>query len=206
MENVDSLKLLGVSFSDTATTTSHICSKAATAGKLVGMLRRQSDFLSEEARFRIYVTTIRPVMEYGSPVYGNAAKYSLAALDRIQRRAMRLFPSYRLDPLSLRRDVGALCQLYQILAKDCPPLVSDHIQPVIQQFARQTRHAETSHSRTLTLGKSKTERHQNSFLPATSRLWNRLSESTVCSVSCSRFKLCACRELRSWQPPNSYDS
>ena len=72
ISRTDSMKLLGVTFSQDGTVKEHLTSKAATAGRLLGMLRRQSKFLSEEARYRVYVATTRPIMEYGSYVFVNA--------------------------------------------------------------------------------------------------------------------------------------
>jgi len=72
ISRTDSMKLLGVTFSQDGTVKEHLTSKAATAGRLLGMLRRQSKFLSEEAGYRVYVATTRPIMEYGSYVFVNA--------------------------------------------------------------------------------------------------------------------------------------
>ena len=127
LEEVRELKLLGITFDNSGTATRHILSKAKTAGKLVGMLRRQSPFLSEAARFQIYVATIRPIIEYGCPVFVNAAQYALDALDKVQERAQRLFPDKKLDLLKLPRDVSDLCLLYSVISGSSP-------QPVIGWF------------------------------------------------------------------------
>jgi len=66
----------------------HIASKAATVGKLLGMLRRQSAYPSRSARYHVYVSTVRPVMEYGSPVFGNVPRGYLGQLDKLQRRLL----------------------------------------------------------------------------------------------------------------------
>ena len=196
IQEVSSLKLLGVEFTNTATVTNYILAKAATGGKLVGMLRRYSDFLSEKARHHIYLASIRPIMEYASPVFVNAPKYALGALDKIQRRAQRLFPSMRLDSLELRRNVAGLCQLFNIMNCKAPSAVLARINPRVQPYHRATRLEETSNALHLFIAKSNTKLHQNSFLQHYSRIWNGLSTATVVCASMQSFKMAACNELR----------
>ena len=68
LEEVESMKLLGVKIDSVGSAKWHVREKAAIAAKLVGMLRRQSNFLSESARFHVYVACIRPIFEYCSPI------------------------------------------------------------------------------------------------------------------------------------------
>ena len=194
----DVLNLLGVQFSDDGSVKRHIQTKAATAGKLVGMLRRQSRYLSEEARFHIYVATIRPVMEYGCPVFVNAPDGCLSLLDRIQRRAARLFPGlcHRLDSLGLRRNVAALSQLYRIVDHTAPNSVIHHLSPRFLKVNRTTRGSESCNLRSLEIPKSRTTAHQRSFLPQFSRRWNELNNEAAFASSLTVFKRCAVRSLR----------
>ena len=190
------LNLLGVSFSSSGTITEHVLAKAKTAGKLVSMLRRNRMFLSERARFQVYVSCIRPILEYASPLFLNSPGYALKALDRIDLRAKRLFPSVGTDSLALRRDVAGLCLLYSIVHGNAPTLVLDSIKPIPLPVARSTRFNEATNLASLKIPRSKTKHHENSFLPYYSRIWNPLSTTTVFSTNLQQFKVQACGELR----------
>lgn len=193
-----SLKILGMTFSSDGLVKNHIISKAATAGKLLGMLRRQSSFLSQEARYRVYAATIRPVIEYGCTVFANAPSTCLSLLDQLQRRASRLFPdlSHKLDPLDLRRDVASLCQLYRIVDGSAPSALRKAINPKFLSVNRATRNTEAMNLRALDIPKSRTSLHQLSFLPRTSRRWNHLTGETAFAPTMSAFKRRCAVELR----------
>jgi hypothetical protein len=199
IEEVQSLKLLGVSFSSKGALSEHIMAKAKIAGKLVGMLRRQSCYLNEYARFRIYVSTIRPIMEYGSPVFINAARYALCALDSVQKRAQKLFPTKVLDSLELRRNVSGLTVLYSIVNSTAPVLVRQQIPTPLHLFARSTRLEQQSNLRQLAIPKSRTLCHQKSFMPYFCRLWNTMPTKVVYAESDQEFKKLACNILRTRQ-------
>jgi len=165
------------------------------------MLRRQSHFLSQEARYRVYVATIRPVIEYGCPVFGNAPSTYLRALDNIQSRAARLFPdlSVRLDPLQLRRDVAGLCMLYRIVDHSAPLLVREMIHPSFLKVTRSTRTNTALSLRALQIPRSRTHFHQQSFLPHYGRLWNMLDNDITFAEDVKTFKNRCCAKLRSSQ-------
>ena len=195
---VESVKLLGVSFAGNGSVTDHILQKAETAGKLVGMLRRQARFLSEQARYHIFVAAIRPLMEYASPVFTNASVGCLTVLERIQQRAARLFPSlqHKLDSVRLRRDVAGLSQVYRIVDGTAPAAISNHLKLDFLRVSRTTRSTESTNLRALEIPKSRTEHHKRAFIPYYSRLWNNLSNDTVFADTLGQFKKKASRELR----------
>lgn len=175
--------------------------KAATAGKLVGMLRRQSKFLSQEARFRVYVATIRPILEYGCPIFGTSPSSYLNTLDRIQERAVRLFPDlgHRLDPLPLRRDVSGLCHLFSIINHSAPLLVRQSLMPTFLRVNRATRTSETLNLRAIQIPRSRTASHQGSLLVRYGGLWNQLDNSVVFSENMAKFKNSTVKWLRAMQ-------
>jgi hypothetical protein len=198
ISEVDSLKLLGVEFAANGTVNEHILKKASTAAKLVGMLRRQSQFFSERARFHIYVATIRPNLEYASPIFVNAPEGTLRVLERVQERAALLFPSFqsRLDSMELRRNVAGLSQLFRILDNTAPNSVQRNLKPKFHHVSRTTRYSESINLKALSISKSRTQHHQTSFIPFYSRLWNRLSDEAVFTDSLASFKKRACEQLR----------
>lgn len=190
------LRLLGVTFSSNGKVTKHILEKAKTASKLVGMLRRFKQYLSATARRHLYVALIRPLMEYGSPVFVNAPGYAIAALDRVQRSAHKLFPSHQLDSLSHRRDIAGLCLLYKICRDTAPTLLCDRMKPANRVPQRSTRQAIHANGCQLVIPKSRSEHHLRSFMPYFTRLWNGLPNIVVQESSLQRFKVAANVELR----------
>ena len=83
LDEVQCLKLLGVQKDTEGSAKAYVKQKASTAAKLVGMLRKQSKALSEDARYHIYVSCIRPIFEYCSPIFSNVPVGTLALLDKI---------------------------------------------------------------------------------------------------------------------------
>jgi hypothetical protein len=196
LESMETLNLLGVTFSKDGSLSAHIMNKARTAGKLVSMLYRNRMFLSEQARFRVYVACIRPIMEYACPLFTNAAAYALRAIDKIDQRARRLFPSVSIDPIRLRRDVAGLCTLYSIVHGRAPELVLNAVKLLPLPVSRSTRWSESVNLGALQVPRSKTESHKLSYIPYYIRLWNNLSNETVFANGPQQFKVRAARELR----------
>ena len=171
-------------------------SKAKSAGKLVSMLRRNQSFLSPAARAQVYLTCIKPIMEYACPVFVNSADYAFSALDRVDACARRLFPTVTMDTLSLRRDVAGLCVLYSVVHHQAPQLVLDTIQTTPLPVSRTTRFNEAVNLAALKIPTSRTESHRNSFLCYYARPWNNLDNATVFAKNARDFKKRACQELR----------
>ena len=201
LDEVNHLKLLGVDINCEGSAKLHVKQKAETAAKLVGMLRRQSPFLSEEARYHVYASCIRPIIDYCGPIFANAPVGSLRLLDRIQDRAARLFPTQvsRLDCLALRRDVAGLCQLHRIVHGTAPPMVMSHMGVEPLRTTRTTRQSESSLG-ALQIPRSRSTFHKNSFLPYYIRIWNRLPERIVFQETLQAFKRMTAEFLRTSQP------
>ena len=107
------------------------------------------------------------------------SKYSLASLDAIQKRAIRLIDESALtdslDSLAHRGNVSALSLYYRYYHGRC----SDELKSVIPPkayFARSTRFADSQQSFAVKLGKCPTS-FANTFVPMTSRNWNSLPAS-----------------------------
>ena len=195
LEEVKSIKLLGVTFGDDGSNKIHLKEKVGTTGKMLGLLRRQAPFLSESARYHVWIACMRPVLEYCSPILTGVPSGLLESLERVQNRAARLFPSkaHLLDPISLRREVAGLSQLHRIVHGTAPPLVRGAIQPVPFTNQRTTRGSE-SRMGSLATPFSRTEAHRQSFLPHYIRSWNCLPDEQTFNMNLSSFK----HEISKW--------
>ena len=175
----DTVSLLGVTITNNHNWHSHVSSIAKSAACKLGFLFRSKNYFSAENLLTLYKSQIRPCLEYCSNVWGAAPKTTLAMLDSIQRRAIRLIGNENLTaslpPLQLRRDVGDLALFYRYFNGRC----SDEIAGIIPKLAvpkRCTRQTSQSHCFTVELKTNRTKQFDCSFVPRTARLWNSMPQ------------------------------
>ena len=70
VQSVNSHKHLGVTLSKDLKWAEHIDDIVRNASKKLGLLKRQSRWLSFEQKSTIYLSVIRPAIEYASVLYG----------------------------------------------------------------------------------------------------------------------------------------
>ena len=123
LEESDSLRLLGITFTPKLDWKSYVQSIAKQASQRVGSLFRSQRYLTKDALLYLYKTSIRPCMEYCSHLWSGAPKAGcLDLLDRVQKRMLNLIGvdlAHRLDPLSHRRDVASLSLFYKYYHGHC---------------------------------------------------------------------------------------
>jgi hypothetical protein len=119
-------------------------------------------------------------LEYAAPVWQGAAKSHLDKLDSIQNKALKILNitddiaiDYKIQPLKHRRDVASLCVFYRIKSGMAPADTCKIVPPAMKQ-QRATRRTANWSDHKVEVQRSKTDCHQNSFIPHISRLWNRL--------------------------------
>jgi len=118
-------------------------------------------------------------MEDNSHIWAGAPPTTLAYLDSIQKRAIRLIGdesiTSSLAPLGHRRNVGALTLLYKyFVGNDTCSQEIKSILPELKIFSRPTRQSVNSHAYFLDINKSSTNYFENSFIVRTSKIWNLL--------------------------------
>ena len=108
----DSLSMLGVSVASDLSWNEHVSSVAKSAARKIGFLFRSKRVFTPLHLLTLYKAQIRSCLEYGSHLWRGASKYSLASVDTIQKRAIRLINDSALtdslDSLAHRRNVSAL--------------------------------------------------------------------------------------------------
>lgn len=194
LTEVDEVELLGITIRKELTWNHIIKNMATNAGKRLGLLRRVAPYLNPAQRATIYKSMVRSRMEYASTVWMGACPTVLSRLDSIQRRALKIInlPADALNrsqiqPLKLRREVGALTLLHRIYHKEAPTLLNS-ILPKHKEVQRVTRQSSTQHKATLEVPISHTVSHERTFLPVTVKLWNSLPERIVSITDRQRFK------------------
>ena len=110
--------MLGVTRGSDLSLNDHILTTAKAAACKLGLLfRSRRYFTPSSLLLTLYKAQIRPCLEYGSHLWRGASKHSLATLDAIQKRAIKLLGdpalTNSLDSLAPRRTISALSLYYR---------------------------------------------------------------------------------------------
>ena len=89
IKRVSEFKYLGVVFDDRLSWNEHVKSVLSKAGKRVGMLGRVRRHVTTYSANTIYITMIRPIIEYCSGVWACCGEVNSGNLERLQNRAAR---------------------------------------------------------------------------------------------------------------------
>jgi hypothetical protein len=172
----------------------HIVKKVALR---MAYLRRLQYNLPRSALERIYLTMIRPIIEYGNIIYENITLTQAQTLENIQRRAalictgayrhtehITLLNELGWDSLSKRRKMHRLIAYYKMQNGVCPP----HITALLPNPAANITTYNLRNRQQLRPRSSRLTSSQNSFFPQTARDWNALPEETRRANSVYTFK------------------
>ena len=174
---------LGIVLSEDMTWNEHIKKACEKAGKRISAMIRISDKIDKSTKLNIYISFIRPTLEYGSMIFDNASQEMINLLEAVQRRAAltitgaykctkhtNLLDEIGLNPLKLRRTFFKLTLFYKIknnltlqyLSILCPP-----------EVAERTDYNLRNAGNTDIIASNKNY-YLKSFLPSTIKLWNNL--------------------------------
>ncbi|KAK3795981.1 hypothetical protein RRG08_042974 [Elysia crispata] len=91
-------KDLGVYVDNALSFKEHVIRSTAKANKVVGIIRRTFDFLTDDLLVRLYKSLVRPLLEYGHSVWQPQHKTLCSDVEDVQRRATKLLASIRDKP------------------------------------------------------------------------------------------------------------
>ena len=184
-------KYLGVLLSHDLSWGEHVQSVCSKARKILGLLyRRFYNNAPSNSLVQLYLSLVRPHLDYASAIWSPHVKKDKIALENVQKFACRMATrswdsSYQdvldfvdLPSLECRRLETRLCLLYKIIYKLC--YFDDGI------ITPLTHHA--LHNIVLNRPFARTNSNFYSFVPYTISLWNNLDSSFVCAPSVSAFK------------------
>jgi len=176
----DCIKIVGLLLNQRLTWGTHVRKVATRCSQQLGALRRASFFLPRSAVVAAYKGTIRSRMEFLSPIWCNGPKSDLQLLHRLQDRALKLCgvddssaSKMCLQPLQARWRTSSLALLHRAFTGVAPSPVCDLLPQPLERH-RHTRASDASHERALSIPRSRTSHHSNSFIPSATRLWNLL--------------------------------
>jgi hypothetical protein len=197
VNEVESHCHLGVDIENTFTWQSHIKRIASKGNKCVGLMRRASRDLPRSCLEKLYLTMVRPILEYGGVLFDNSPDLHLKPLDKVQREAalvctgayrhtktVNLMKELGWDTLGTRRELQRTCLMYKIQNKIAPLYLISACPPLVREISTYNlRNAEN-----ISLPAGKRTGYVNSFMPNSVRLWNNLDRSIKSRTSIDSFK------------------
>ena len=137
IQTVNTHKHLGVIVSCDCKWTKHINTIIERASKQLNILRKLKFKLNRQYLQNIYITFIRPILEYGSEVWDNCGAVNSDRLEKVQTEAARIvtgLTSYASldsiycetgwEKLTVRREVKKLNLFYKIINNEAPEYLS----------------------------------------------------------------------------------
>jgi hypothetical protein len=197
IKEVESHCHLGTDLENSFTWLTHIIRIAGKGAKCVGLMRRACRDLPRECLESLYLTMVRPILEYGGILFDGSPDYHLEKLDKVQREAAlvctgaykhtkntMLMDELGWDSLKLRRNSQKLCLMYKVqnnlapayLAEACPPLVGS-----VNSY--NLRNIEN-----ISLPRGNKSGYVSSFIPSAIRAWNSLETNLRNRTSIDSFK------------------
>ena len=114
LEQVSSQKDLGITINQSLKPSEHISNIIKRANQKTGMIRRCFTDLSKEKITILYISLIRPILEYASPVWNPQLTKDVNLIESTQRRCLRLSNEVvSLPSLESRRLFIDLCEVYK---------------------------------------------------------------------------------------------
>ena len=187
VETVETERDLGVLVTDNLTWNNHVRYQTSRANKLLGYIRRNTNFIKTlKVRRLMYLTLVRPLLGYATQVWAPQAIGLIQSIERVQRRATKYILKL---PFITEISYSSRLKILNLL-----PLTYWHeyldlmfffkmtnghvnVNPLslpTERSARQTRSTSTT-SIKYNEYKCKTSTYQKSYFVRTTRIWNCLS-------------------------------
>lgn len=213
IKEVNSHKHLGIFLSNDGTWHEHIDYITSKAWSRINIMRKLKFILDRQSLEIIYISFIRPVLEYADVVWSNCTQYEKNALEKVQLEAARivtgttklvslelLYKETGWETLEQRRQNHKLCLFYKMLTGLSPNYLSSLIPHVIEN----TTPYNLRDANNIRLTATRTQLYHNSFLPSSIRLWNEASLDIRESTSVSSLKSNISKNKT--RPPEYYHS
>ena len=196
LKTVTSEKDLGISFDNTLTFENHIYSKVNKANGMVGMIRRSFSYMDKDMFKQLFVSIVRPHLEYGAPVWNPHLKKLIRVIENVQRRASKMVPglanlSYKerlknlkLPTLMYRRYRGDMIETFKLTHGLYDENVSQNFLSTRITTQRESR----AHQYSLHKENCKKDIRKFFFKNRVTDQWNNLPTSIINAPSLNCFK------------------
>ena len=198
INEVEAHKHLGLYFSNNCRWHQHINYIKDKAWARINIMRRLKYKLDRKSLESIYISFIRPLLEYGDTIWDNCTQYEKYELDKIQNEAARiatgatklvpltnLYKEIGWEPLSKRRSNHKLTLLYKMI-NHLTPIYLSSLKPIQVSSASRYNLRNAHNYQTI---RAITNQYRDSFLPSTLYLWNNLPLKARQSNTLNFFKL-----------------
>ena len=206
IQEVSSHKHLGLYFSNDCSWHQHIDYIKQKAWFRIHVMRKLKFKLDRKSLETIYLTFIRPLLEYGDVIWDNCTQYEKNELDKIQNEAARittgttklvsldnLYKEVGWQTLHRRRQDHKITLFYKMFNQLTPVYLSS----LIPQQVNAISHHNLRNSNDIHTIRSNTSLYHNSFLPSTLRQWNSLPVEVRQLNTLSSFKTFLKKDLQS---------
>ena len=192
LEESEFEKDLGVFIDNKLNFKEHTHRTTSKANKIMGVIRRTFDFLTEDVFVQLFKALVRPILEYGNSAWQPYNKSLCQEIEDVQRRSTKLLASIRdlsyperlaklkLPSLEHRRKRGDLIEMYKYMHN-----IYKCDNPRFQTNANKTTRG---HSLRIEKGHHRLNLRGNFFTVRTISLWNDLPESVASAPSVNAFK------------------
>ena len=197
VEVVENHKHLGITFSQDGQWTTHVDNISKIALKQINVLRKLKFILSKQALANIYLTFIRPHLEYACEVWDGCFNREIDKLEKIQLEAARIvtgltkFASREAlyfetgwEVLAERRKNRRLVMFYKMHKKLCPSYLYNCLPPLVSD----TNQYNLRNNDNYTTPRTRLRLSTNSFIPQTVSDWNGLGPTIRNLPTISTFK------------------
>ena len=206
IQEVSSHKHLGLYFSNDCSWHQHIDYIKQKAWFRIHIMHKLKFKLDRKSLETIYLTFIRPLLEYGDVIWDNCTQYEKNELDKIQNEAARittgttklvsldnLYKEVGWQTLHRRRQDHKITLFYKMFNQLTPVYLSS----LIPQQVNAISHHNLRNSNDIHTIRSNTSLYHNSFLPSTLRQWNSLPVEVRQLNAISSFKTFLKKDLQS---------
>ena len=199
ISSVPQHKHLGITLSNNLRWNAHINDVVTRCSKKVNMMKQFKYELDRKSLEIIYLSFIRPSLEYGDVLFAGTYESDLCKLDRLQVDAMRivtgatersninlLYEDLGWPRLETQRQQHSLALMYKVVHGLAPSYLQDIMpqRPEVQG----TRHLRSHARDDIPVLFTRTESYRRSFIPYSTGLWNKLSRNIRNSPSLDSFK------------------
>ncbi len=201
---VEHHKHLGLTFSNNGKWHAHINNIMVSSSKILGIMKKLKFKLCRKSLNQIYLSYMRPILEYASVVWDNCTEYEKELLDKIQNEAARIVTGLTrsVSLVNLRQEVGwqslsdrrylqKLSVMYKANNSQLPSYITDLIPPPVNAVT----HYNLRNQNNINIPTARLEIYKSSFVPSTVHLWNELDPTLRNLDSLSQFKTAAAQHI-----------
>lgn len=178
---VNDHKHIGLTLSNNGKWHTHVNNIIESTSKVLGIMRHLKFKIGRKALNQIYVSYMRPILEYASVVWDGCEEYERNSIEKIQNEAARIVTgltrSVSLDNLSrevgwqllsARRKAQKLSIMYRASKNQLPSYVSNLIPPLVNNITGYNLRNQND----INIPNTRLEIYKRSFIPSATQLWN----------------------------------